>query len=253
MMRLVRRLAKKAKQDASLLCYSMTRQCGAKESEGVPEKEIFTHIFEGNLFGGADSVSGPGSDLKQTEILVREFPEPFRAMDVATLLAIPCGDFHWMKTVDMQGVDYLGADIVDSLMEQNNRAYGTKGVRFETLNLMSGRLPSVDLILCRDCLVHFSFRDVFAALHNMCSSGSTYLLTTTFPWKDENGDIVTGDWRPVNLQVAPFCFPDPICVIREGCTGGQGGYKDKSLGLWRIEVVQNRLKSGVSKMVQKLV
>jgi hypothetical protein len=92
----------------------------------------------------------------------------------------------------------------------------------------------VDVIFCRDALVHFSFSDVFRALDNIISSNSTYLITTTFVDRNKNTDILTGQWRPLNLQAHPFDFPAPIATIDERCTEGDGSWGDKSLGVWRI-------------------
>ena len=47
-------------------------------------------------------------------------------------------------------------------------------------------------------------------------------------------DIVTGDWRPLNLQDKPFNFPSPILIINENCTEDGGEYSDKSMALWDI-------------------
>lgn len=102
------------------------------------------------------------------------------------------------------------------------------------MDLIGDKLPKVDLVLCRDCLVHFSFDDVFAALRNIVSSGSTYLLTTTFPEREANDDIRTGSWRPLNLERAPFHMPAPLRILNEGCTENGGIYHDKSLAFWRI-------------------
>jgi len=63
---------------------------------------------------------------------------------------------------------------------------------------------------------------------------SQYLLTTSFTNRQDNTDIATGGWRPCNLQIAPFLFPEPMMMINEKCTQGRMLYTDKSLGLWRI-------------------
>jgi hypothetical protein len=60
------------------------------------------------------------------------------------------------------------------------------------------------------------------------------LLTTTFPAAADNEDIVTGDWRVLNLECSPFDFPPPMELLNEGCTEAGGRFADKSLGLWRI-------------------
>jgi len=135
--------------------------------------------------------------------------------------------------VDLSGIDYVGLDIVREVVD-SNRTHESDHVRFRHANLLADRLPAVDLILCRDCLVHFCYRDIWRALRNICRSGSSYLLTTTFPtWR--NRDIWTGDWRPLNLEAEPFNFSLPLEMIVEGCTESESEFAEKSLGLWRID------------------
>jgi hypothetical protein len=146
-----------------------------------------------------------------------------------------------MSRVDLEGVQYIGADIVRELVVTNSRTFGEKRMRFLHLNLVADQLPQVDLVFCRDCLVHFSFGDIFKALRNICRSRSTYLLTTTFPTRVANQDILTGEWFPLNLEVAPFCLPKPLKIINEGCAVDGGMHSDKALGLWRIEQIESSL------------
>jgi hypothetical protein len=199
----------------------------------TPE-DVFTDIYRGNKFDGTDSVSGPGSSLWRTQIVRNELTGLCRRFAVRSMLDIPCGDFHWMKHADLDGVDYTGADIVADLIQANGR-YEAPNVRFLKLNLMEDRLPKADLVFCRDCLVHLSFRDALAALRAICCSGSTYLLTTTFTSRPRNCDIATGQWRPLNLEVLPFSFPTPLKTINEERHEDEGEFSDKSLGLWRVE------------------
>jgi hypothetical protein len=70
-------------------------------------------------------------------------------------------------------------------------------------------------------------------------SGIPYLLTTTFPRGEANEDIVTGDWRVLDLERAPFHLPAPLRILNEGCTEGSGVFADKSLGLWRTEALRD--------------
>jgi hypothetical protein len=105
---------------------------------------------------------------------------------------------------------------------------------FRQLNLVMDVLPEADFILCRDCLVHLSIADIVAALRNIAESEANYLATTTFPGRKTNIDIKTGGWRPLNLMAAPFHFPQPLTIIKEGCTEAGGAYADKSLAIWRI-------------------
>lgn len=103
------------------------------------------------------------------------------------------------------------------------------------MDISKDGLPKADMILCRDCLVHFSFEDILSAIRNFKRSGSQYILTTTFSERLSNIDINTGGWRTLNLQLPPFNFPRPIKLINEKCDEAGGIYLDKSLGLWRLE------------------
>lgn len=203
-------------------------------------EHIFTDIYNKDKFGGKDSASGPGSDLYQTKLIIKELPRLFKELNISTILDIPCGDFHWMNCVDLSGVEYSGADIVKELIQHNREKYERRNIKFQHLNIIDDRLPRVDIILCRDCLVHFSFKDIFLALDNIVSSKSEYFLTTTFPLRKDNHDILTGQWRTLNLEVSPFNFPPPLRIINESCSEVGIDYIDKSLGLWRIEDIEKK-------------
>jgi hypothetical protein len=205
-------------------------------------EEIFTEIYRNNIWSGKESVSGSGSNITQAQIIIQELPKIFREYDVSTILDIPCGDFHWMKNIDLKGISYTGADIVQELIQNNRDKYAGESIRFRTLNLIKDDLPEVDLVFCRDCLVHFSFSDIFFALDNICNSQAKYLLTTTFTERNDNHDSLTGrHWRPINLEIAPFNLPKPLKILHEGCTEKDGAYEDKAIGMWRISDIKENL------------
>ena len=197
-------------------------------------EQRFGNIFKDNSWGGHDSVSGRGSDLDQTKHIIKEIPALFKDMGISTVLDVPCGDFNWMQHVDLSGIKYIGADIVEEIIKNNKNKYEKDNISFRHMNLIEDTLPQVDLILTRDCLVHMSYGDIFKSLHNVCNSMSQYLLTTLFTDRQDNEDIITGEWRPLNLQIAPFSLPKPIRIINEKCTQKKSSYADKSLGLWKI-------------------
>lgn len=204
--------------------------------QSLSASDVFTLIYAKNIWGSAESRSGSGSTLDETENLRQNLPALLRQYRITSLLDIPCGDFHWMSTVDLGGVAYSGADIVAELVAATEQKYGQSGRQFLRLDLLTDALPSADAILCRDCLVHLPNHLVFQALDNICSSGATYLLATTFPAQTGNPDINLGYWRPLNLQRAPFHLPEPLVLLHEGNPDQQ--YADKSLALWRVADLQ---------------
>lgn len=202
--------------------------------KGRSTEEIFTSIYSSNLWGSDVSRSGHGSDDVQTRVIIREFPKLLRAIGARSLLDVPCGDLHWMSRIDLGDVDYIGGDIVAAIIEENRKVHGSPRRRFEQLDLIKKPLPRADAVLVRDCLVHLPFRDALRAIANIQSSGAAWLITTTFLERSSNQDIPTGDWRPLNLQKAPFNFPTPSHLIVEECTENGGKYADKALAAWRV-------------------
>jgi len=192
---------------------------------------IFRDIYVNNSWDGASSVSGIGSSLDATELIRAELPLVIEKLQIKSLLDIPCGDFHWMQNVNLKIDRYIGADIVPELIAENIRHYPKAG-EFIRLDLIKDRLPSVDAIFCRDCLVHLSLREVRRALRNIKASAPKYLMTTTFPECLENIDTVTPYWRPLNLEIAPFHFPKPLISIRDFSVNLRTD-QGKHLGIWR--------------------
>jgi hypothetical protein len=185
-----------------------------------------------NLWRSGESRSGPGSSLAETEVIRARLPQLVASLGVRSMLDIPCGDLHWIREIDLPLESYIGADIVTGIIDANTARFASPQRSFVRLDLRTDPLPRVDLVLCRDCLDHLSVDDVSSALSNIVRSGSAYLLATTYPQRDENPDIRTGDWRPLNLQREPFSLPQPLELINE--SSRKPGYPDKSLGLWRV-------------------
>jgi hypothetical protein len=175
--------------------------------------------------------SGVGSDLNATKVISVALPSLLSSLSVHSMLDIPCGDFVWMRHVDLGPTTYIGADIIDSLIDSHQRLHMSDKRTFTKLDIATDNLPQVDLIVCRDCLPHFSHRLLKRTVNNIRRSRSRFLLTTTFPQHSPNKGVFTGSWQPLNLCAPPFNFPLPLRLINEG---HPPPYTDKSLGLWSI-------------------
>jgi glycosyltransferase involved in cell wall biosynthesis len=196
---------------------------------------VFETIYRGNLAAGAESASGPGSSLGQTEFLRRSLPLLLQSLGARSVVDAACGDFNWMRHVRLGVQSYVGVDIVPAIVERNQALFGAANRSFVVADVTRQVLPHADLILCRDCLVHFSFEDIWLALGNFVRSGTAYLLATNFGVQRANAAIDTGDWRPLNFLAEPFRFPPPVRALIEGCTEMGGCYADKGLSLWRLK------------------
>lgn len=199
-------------------------------------KEIFSHIYHQRLWGSEETVSGLGARLQETRALIQILPELMKILEVRSLLDIPCGDFNWMKEVDLRGIDYHGADIVPELVAVNQARYGRPGVQFYTLDLTHDDLPVCDLVLVRHCFVHLSYRQIFRCLKNLIRHPFHYVLLSTDTQVENNEDLASGLYRPLNLCRPPFNLPEPLKAIPEWNPGNV-------LGLWTHVSLAEALKS----------
>lgn len=197
----------------------------------LPARWIFVRVFKKHFWGTDESVSGSGSRLAQTVAIREALPALLRDIKAKTVLDAPCGDFNWMKEVKLELDQYIGGDIVPQLISQVQDKYGNSSRQFVVLDIIKDKIPTVDLIICRDGLVHLSQRKAVAAIKNFKQSKSTYLAATTFPGIAENKNGYTGPWRALDLELPPFNFPKPLKLIDEK----NPKFQKKSLGVWRLE------------------
>ena len=204
---------------------------------GKSPSEVFSQIYHTNHWQNSETISGPGSTLSATQSFRNGLAQFLENSQITSILDIPCGDFHWMKEMDLKGIDYTGGDIVDELVEKNSRLYGGATISFQTLNLISDNLPSAQVILCRDGFVHLSNAQIAAAIENILESNIKFLICTHFSDIKENKDISTGDWRPINLCLPPFNFPLPQHIIDEDLPENPFGRKGGAI--WETDVLRS--------------
>lgn len=222
------------------LFYLLSLSFAAKSSQA---EAIFTEIYDHNKWNSTESVSGPGSTLQETTALRQKLPILLESLAIKKLLDAPCGDFNWFQHIYAPSVElYIGIDVVEALIKKNNSQYAGDHTAFFHKNIITDVLPQVDMILCRDCLVHFPFKEIVATLQNFKKSGARYLLTTTFPDWQANTDInALGGWRPLNLELPPFNLPKPLIVLSEELPVNQYSnpkFASKSLALWELKDIE---------------
>lgn len=209
------------------------RRARKPESGGKSAEEIFTGYYEQDRWTSAESVSGVGSELEATKNVRYALPIVLKKWNLRSVLDIPCGDFNWMRRVELGHVEYIGADIVEDLVRRNDRKYGSETRTFLKLDILNDRLPAVDLLFCRDLFNHLSFDDIQKALNNIARSKCKYVMFGHYPFVRRNIDIATGASRLLNLEKPPFNFPVPADIIFEDFPGHvEFG---RSMALWAIE------------------
>ena len=196
-------------------------------------KEIFTEIFTDNKWKCAESVSGAGSTIGWTKNLRSGLPLLLEGLKVKTFLDVPCGDYNWAQKIDWGDIHYIGGDIVKSLIERNTEMYDDEKTSFLQIDLSKDDLPSADIILVRDCLMHMSVEDAAKCLKNIDRSDVKYILASTYPNKSSNNYKfkTSASLSRHNLELQPFNLPKPILYMNDS----NSHVPEKLLGLWKNE------------------
>ena len=197
---------------------------------------IFTKFYINNKWGDSESKSGEGSTKKNTSQIRKIIPSVVKNYSVKTFFDVPCGDFNWMRYTKLYNCNYTGADIVSLIIKENQKKYSNPQRLFINFNMIKNTPPKVDLIFCRDALVHLSNNCCLKVLKNFKRSGSKFLLTTHFPNEKKNNIITNGMFRRINLEINPFNFPAPLEIFLENKL--KESSEKKYLALWEL----NKLK-----------
>jgi hypothetical protein len=142
-----------------------------------------------------------------------------------------------MQYVDIKDSTYIGGDIVDFMILKNKELYPS--VNFCVFDLTNDKLPDVDLLFCRDCLLHLNFNDIDKVFKNVSQSNIKYvLLSNWFADAENDRDIETGNARYINFFEAPYNFKNSI----ESIIDFVPGFPHREMVLWPRETIDNYIK-----------
>lgn len=198
--------------------------------------QVFSDIYANGVWieqEGQASLSGVGSVASATDALRVELSSFLNSVNCRRLVDIGCGDFGWMKNVDGE-FDYLGIDIVQSVIDANNAMYANENRRFMCLDATRQQIePWGDVAICREVLFHLSFKNAFQLLRNIQAAGFKYILLTSDSSIWFNSDIRDGDFRRINLLKPPFNLSAPQLELADDQV-----FSGRSVGVWSTSALK---------------
>lgn len=170
--------------------------------------EIFTHIYDKNIWGG----SGGGSTPENT-VEYRAFLQKFlKDKEIKSVVDYGCGDWSFSRLMDWSGVEYLGIDCVESVIKRNKQLYSKNNISFKAI----GFEPSSDLLILKDVLQHWDNKSIIDFLDFRLPFHKYILITNTQSQSFDNEDIQTGETRGLSAKFLPLkkYNPEILAVIK---------------------------------------
>lgn len=161
-------------------------------------QKTFATIYSKSVWGGG---SGAGSDLRNTVMYVAYVQHFMELNSVKSVVDIGCGDWRFSQHLNFAGRQYLGVDVVESVIARNASAYGRANVEFKIADATEFIIPQCDLLLCKDVLQHLSNSNVAAILKRGNVATRALITNDYYP---ANYDCKNGDTRPLDITADPF-------------------------------------------------
>lgn len=146
--------------------------------------------------------SGSGSDENLCRDYVAFLQEFFRTHNITSIVDAGCGDWQFSKNIDFSGISYQGFDVASFVIEANNAKYRKDNITFTHYDGDFSKLPSADLLICKDVLQHLPNAKIQEFLTIL--PRYKFALITNDIGENLNTEILPTQWRLLDLSLPPF-------------------------------------------------
>ena len=162
--------------------------------------EVFDKIYRLGIWGGGSGIGSNPNAAKGYMLYLQDF---LKNNAIRSVVDVGCGDWQFSRFIDWGDVNYLGIDVVHSVIADNLRDFSQVNRQFicSDLTVETDVQPSGDLLLLKDVLQHLSNQNA-AQLLELTSRFKFSLITNAYA--PENTDCQNGDTRPLDIRQPPF-------------------------------------------------
>jgi SAM-dependent methyltransferase len=179
-------------------------------------KNVFTNIYSKDIWTNG---SGTGSTPSYCKKYMENIEAYIKKNDIKNVLDLGCGDWQFSQYIDWATVDYVGLDVVKTVIDNNIRDYAKENIHFECLDIsdISKIKEHIEkrnqLILMKDVLMHWTNEEVVAWMNKLTQLLTTEHFITANNWKyyrkpEKNNQERALDkrysWAPIDSQKPPL-------------------------------------------------
>jgi len=200
---------------------------------------FFDRVFLRNIWGGALSKSGPGSEpgCGKVKAFLESLQECFETLKVCgrplRLLDFGCGDLVWIlpwvqELAQTGEIEYIGVDISPEVVKVAQERLGPDGtvILADPSEAALDGIEPVDLVVSKDALNHMCPKLVLQCL-NCLSKLSPSLLTNCCPgMMTTTGEEWGTAWSRYDYSLPPFSLKLQR-IVREGAHCGKSNKRHK--------------------------
>lgn len=173
-------------------------------------KEIFTEIYDKNIWGGSGGGSTPENTVEYRALLQKFL----REKNIKSVVDYGCGDWSFSRLIDWSGIEYLGIDTVESVVQRNEAMYSKENIHF-----VSYMHPTrADLLIIKDVMQHWSNESIHLFMEDLeyRHDFKYILIANTQSQSFDNEDIETGQTRGLSAKFYPLkkYNPEILAVIK---------------------------------------
>lgn len=192
----------------------------------------FSRIVSSNMWGSPETPCGPGSTVEACQPILKALPGWISNYGIKSIVDLGCGDWNWMKHLDLSGVKYDGFDVVRALIT-GNKKYETGMIHFHHADILESRLPASDLVICKDVLGHLTNDLAIKVLDRVKIRARFLAASTSLMWPSSNRiGMQVGAFSPIDLMDKPFSLGIPMAHVSIPSTAGN---PLKLFAIWELK------------------
>lgn len=180
-------------------------------------EKTFNDIYDQKRWGEFEgrASSGPGSSLIHARPFLDFLQNFINANKGISILDVGCGDFQYARHLDLSGTEYLGVDVVKSVIKVNKQKFGTSNIKFKYRDLTKHQFEFHDLYIIKDTLQHLTDQMVYSFLDYIINEKlAKYIIICNCcnQEKDDPDLSEIGGTRPLNAKFYPLKKYNPFIV-----------------------------------------
>lgn len=180
-------------------------------AEEQSSEETFTDIYENgwDRYEDGSPSSGWGSLVENVRPYMEFLVEFMNTNQIQSVVDVGCGDWAFSRYIDWGDIDYIGIDVVKSVIERNQQQFIAPNITFIHGDILTMDLPPGDLLICKEVLQHLRNKDIIQFLKKI-KKFKHCLITNDIRIGEahvgrRNKDIPhRGPNRPLDLSKPPF-------------------------------------------------